>query len=126
MLVVLYMIPFEVWGLNIFHHGQLNECNDGEVATFDKCVDDFSNSVVGDDGAFAFLAPRYWDNPSPSTTFSFDNSHSSLLILFKIVSLEGWVGAMNVATSALGPTSQLQTNSAEVKPLFFMIYIRCA
>ena len=123
MLAILYMIPFAVWGLNIFH-GQLNECNDGEVANLNECVNEFSNSVVGDDGAFAFLAPRSWDDPSPSTTFSFDNFHSSLLILFEIVSLEGWIDAMNVATSSLGPTLQPQTNSAEVNSLFFMIYIQ--
>lgn len=123
LLAILYMIPFAVWGLNIFN-GLLNECNDSNSSGVGDCVNEFSNSVIGDDGDFLFLAPRSWDNPAPSTTFSFDNFRSSLLILFEIVSLEGWIDAMNVATSALGPTLQPQTNSAEVNSLFFMIYIQ--
>ncbi|KAL5522184.1 CCH1 [Sanghuangporus sanghuang] len=123
LLAILYMIPFAVWGLNIFN-GLLNECNDSNSSGVGDCVNEFSNSVIGDDGDFPFLAPRSWDNPAPSTTFSFDNFRSSLLILFEIVSLEGWIDAMNVATSALGPTLQPQTNSAEVNSLFFMIYIQ--
>ena len=125
MLAILYMIPYAVWGLNIFH-GLLNECNDtgSSISALGQCINEFENSVVGDNGDYPFLAPRVWDNPAPSTKFSFDNFRSSLLILFEIVSLEGWIDAMNVATSAVGIDFQPQTNFSQANAIFFLIYIQ--
>ncbi|KAI5121745.1 hypothetical protein M0805_009034 [Coniferiporia weirii] len=123
MLAILYMIPYAVWGLNIFH-GLLNECNDGSINGLSDCVNEYENNVLGDSNAFTFLVPRVWDNPAPSTTFSFDNFRSSLLILFEIVSLEGWIDVMSVATSAVGQNLQPQTNNAEANSIFFLIYIQ--
>lgn len=123
MLAILYMIPYAVWGLNIFH-GLLNECNDDNVLGLAECINEYENSVVGSNNDFTFLAPRSWNNPSPSTTFSFDSFRSSLLILFEIVSLEGWVDAMSVATSATGQNLQPQTNSSQSNSIFFLIYIQ--
>lgn len=123
MLAILYMIPYAVWGLNIFH-GLLNECNDTNVVGRSQCLNEYENSVVGDNNDFTFLAPRSWNNPSPSTTFSFDSFRSSLLILFEIVSLEGWIDAMGVATSATGVNLQPQTNNSQSNSIFFIIYIQ--
>jgi voltage-dependent calcium channel len=119
LLAILYMIPYAVWGLNIFN-GLLNECNDGDVSGRDTCVGEFTSSATGD--AFTFLVPRVWDNPAPSTRFSFDSFRSSLLILFEIVSLEGWTDAMGVATSATGRNQQPENNASEANALFFLIY----
>ena len=123
MLAILYMIPYAVWGLNIFH-GLLNECNDSNVTDRSECINEYSNSVVGNNGDFPFLSPRSWNNPNPSTTFSFDNFRSSLLILFEIVSLEGWIDVMGIATSAVGINVQPQTNNAESNSIFFLIYMQ--
>lgn len=123
MLAILYMIPYAVWGLNIFR-GLLNECNDDNVTGRYQCLNEFENSVIGDNSEFTFLAPRSWNNPSPSTTFSFDNFKSSLLILFEIVSLEGWIDAMGVATSAVGINLQPQTNNSQSNSIFFLIYMQ--
>ncbi|SJL17736.1 uncharacterized protein ARMOST_21297 [Armillaria ostoyae] len=71
--------------------------------------------------AFGFVARRVWDHPSPSTTFSFDFK-SSLLILFEIMSLEGWIDAMGVATSITDANQQPLTNASEYNALFFVIY----
>ncbi|KAJ6583225.1 hypothetical protein B0H10DRAFT_2340382 [Mycena sp. CBHHK59/15] len=68
-------------------HDPMNECNDTSVAGAETCTNEY-NTVYGN--AFGFLAPRVWDNPAPSTVFSFDSFRASLLILFEIVSLEGW------------------------------------
>jgi voltage-dependent calcium channel len=119
LLAILYMIPYAVWGLNIFS-GLLNECNDGEVVGLADCTNEFAYSATDD--AFPFLVPRVWDNPAPSTKFSFDNFRSSLLILFEIVSLEGWTDAMGVATAATGKELQPENNASEVNALFFLIY----
>jgi hypothetical protein len=118
-LALLYMIPYTVWGLNIFN-GKMNECNDGGVGGADTCVNEFTNTVYGD--VFGFAVPRVWDNPAPSTVFSFDSFRSSLLILFEIVSLEGWVDVMGVATSITGNNSQPQTNAAQINAIFFLVY----
>src|ERR1700722_13700727 len=68
-LALLYMIPYAVWGLNIFA-GVMNECNDTSVSGIAECINEFNNTVYGSD--FGFLVPHVWDNPAPSTTFSFD------------------------------------------------------
>jgi voltage-dependent calcium channel len=124
MLALLYMIPYAVWGLNIFN-GLTDLCNDGTVAGLSDCVNEYNNSVVtsGNGGpAFSFPVPRVWANPSPSTTFSFDSFRASLLILFEIVSLEGWIDVMGVVTSITGPNQQPQTNASQVNAIFFVIY----
>ncbi|CAK5278246.1 unnamed protein product [Mycena citricolor] len=118
-LAILYMIPYAVWGLNIFN-GKMNECNDSSVTGADTCNNEYTNTVFGN--AFGFVVPRVWDNPAPSTVFSFDSFRASLLILFEIVSLEGWVDVMGVATSITGNNSQPQTNVAQINSLFFLIY----
>ncbi|KAI0050088.1 hypothetical protein FA95DRAFT_1487881 [Auriscalpium vulgare] len=119
MLAILYMIPYAVWGLNIFA-GLTNQCNDGSASGIGDCINEFESPVVGD--AFAFPVPRVWDHPSPSTTFSFDSFRASLLILFEIVSLEGWIDVMGVATSITGRGLQPQTNASQVNAIFFLIY----
>ena len=98
----------------------MNECNDGNVNGLGDCTNEYVNTVIGD--SFGFPVPRVWDNPSPSTTFSFDNFRSSLLILFEIVSLEGWIDVMQVATSITGVDSQPQNNASQVNAIFFLIY----
>jgi voltage-dependent calcium channel len=118
-LALLYMIPYAVWGLNIFN-GKMDKCNDNNAHGISDCINEFTNNVYGT--SFGYLTPHVWSRPSPSTTFSFDNFRSSLLILFEIVSLEGWIDVMNVATSITGPGLQPQTNAAQANAIFFVIY----
>ena len=118
-LALLYMIPYAVWGLNIFN-GKVERCNDTAVQGISDCINEFPNNIYGT--SFGYLTPHVWTHPSPSTTFSFDNFRSSLLILFEIVSLEGWIDVMNVATSIVGPGLQSQTNVAQANAIFFVIY----
>ncbi|KAL0066269.1 calcium channel protein [Marasmius tenuissimus] len=119
-LAVLYMIPYAVWGLNIFA-GKMNQCNDGDVQNASECVGEYTNTPI-DDGKFGFLAPRVWDHPAPSTKFSFDDFKSSLLILFEIVSLEGWIDVMQTAMSITGELEQPQQNVAQGNAVFFLVY----
>jgi hypothetical protein len=118
-LALLYMIPYAVWGLNIFA-GKMRSCNDSSVANLSECVGYYQNTVVGE--SFGFLVPRVWANPYPSTHFSFDTFKESLLILFEIVSLEGWTDVMFAATTITGKDQQLQTNASQVNAIFFLIY----
>ncbi|KAJ3714680.1 Ion transport protein-domain-containing protein [Lentinula raphanica] len=119
LLAILYMIPYAVWGLNIFA-GKLTTCNDGNASGMDDCTNEYVNTYIND--AFGYPVPRVWDNPAPSTKFSFDNFGSSLLILFEIVSLEGWIDVMQAAASAVGDGLQPQTNASQWNALFFLIY----
>jgi hypothetical protein len=118
-LALLYMIPYAVWGLNIFN-GKMDSCNDNNARGISDCINEFTTNIYGT--SFGYLTPHVWSRPSPSTTFSFDNFRSSLLILFEIVSLEGWIDVMNVATSITGPGLQPQTNAAQANAIFFVIY----
>jgi hypothetical protein len=89
------------------------------------CVNEYQANVVTDPAsgpAFTYPVPRVWANPSPSTTFSFDSFRASLLILFEIVSFEGWIDVMGVVTSITGPDLQPQTNASQVNAIFFVIY----
>jgi voltage-dependent calcium channel len=124
MLAMLYMIPYAVWGLNIFA-GLTNTCNDNNASGMSDCINEYENSVVTSSTgspALGFPVPRVWANPSPSTTFSFDTFRASLLILFEIVSLEGWIDVMGVVTSITGPNLQPQTNASQVNAIFFVVY----
>lgn len=118
-LAILYMIPYAVWGLNIFA-GRMNTCNDTSVSGISSCIGEYSNTIYGT--SFGFLTPRVWDKPSPSTTFSFDNFRSSLLILFEIVSLEGWIDVMWFSASITGKGQQPSNDVSQVNALFFMVY----
>ncbi|KAI8976389.1 Ion transport protein-domain-containing protein [Trametes punicea] len=121
LLAILYMIPYAVWGLNIFA-GVTNECNDNSVSGITECINEYSTGVVNDGNSFTYLVPRVWDNPAPSTTFSFDTFRQSLLILFEIVSLEGWIDVLGVAMSVTGEGQQPQTNASVGNSIFFLIY----
>jgi hypothetical protein len=119
LLAILYMIPYAVWGLNIFA-GKLNTCNDTSASGMSNCTDEYVNTYINN--AFGYPVPRVWNNPAPSTIFSFDNFGASLLILFEIVSLEGWVDVMDAAASAVGIGLQPQINASQWNALFFLIY----
>jgi hypothetical protein len=118
-LAILYMIPYAVWGLNIFA-GRMRSCNDTDVKNMAECTGEFQNAVLGD--SFGYMVPRVWDNPSPSTSFSFDSFKASFLILFEIVSLEGWIDVMYTAASITGQDQQPQTNASQANAIFFLIY----
>ena len=123
LLAILYMIPYAVWGTNIFA-GLMDTCNDTGVTSIGECVNEFQNGFVGDSSApaFTYYVPRVWDNPAPSTKFSFDSFRASLLILFEIVSLEGWIDVMSIAVSITGQGQQPRQNVSQANAIFFLIY----
>ncbi|EIW77746.1 hypothetical protein CONPUDRAFT_167813 [Coniophora puteana RWD-64-598 SS2] len=118
-LAILYLIPFSVWGTNVFA-GLFKQCNDQNASGYSGCTNEYVNTIYGD--AFGFPVPRVWSDPSPSTTFSFDNFQASLLILFEIISLEGWIDVMTAAMALTGFDNQPQTNAAQTNAIFFLIY----
>ncbi|SCV68841.1 BQ2448_962 [Microbotryum intermedium] len=119
LLAILYLIPFAVWAQNLFG-GLLFSCNDSNVSFKAQCAGEYAASAVSD---WNFLQPRVWDNPSGNpSVWSFDNFSSSLLILFEIISLEGWVDVMLSVMQITGPDQQPQTNAYQWSALFFVFF----
>lgn len=118
-LSLLYIIPYAVWGQNLFA-GLLYSCNDQSpgIATKLDCHGEFSAKPLH----WTFLAPRTWRNPTEGSQYSFDDFKSALLILFEIMSLEGWVDVMTAAMSIVGRDKQPQPDAQEVNALFFLVY----
>lgn len=113
------MIPYAVWGQNIFS-GRMFACNDDTSLGKDDCQNEFLASPV--DNSLTFMAPRVWENPSPSTSFSFDSFGDSFLILFEIVSLEGWIDVLKAALDITGVNQQPGVNISQVNAIFFVLY----
>ncbi|EST08271.2 Ion transport domain protein [Kalmanozyma brasiliensis GHG001] len=118
-LSILYIIPYAIWGQNLFA-GLLYSCNDGSnsIQTKFDCSGEYSSSP----GNFNFLAPRVWGNPTEGSVYSFDDFKGAMLILFEIISLEGWIDVMTAAMSVAGRDQQLQNDNRQVNALFFLIY----
>lgn len=120
-LMLLYLIPFAIWGLNIFMK-RLSSCNDtsGDVEWRLQCTGEFEHNAVG---KLDFLAPRVWANPSfGGSIWAFDDFRQSVLILFEIVSLEGWIDVMESVMNIVGIDQQQQTNHSQWNAIFFVIF----
>ncbi|KOS15414.1 cch1-calcium channel (alpha subunit) [Malassezia pachydermatis] len=118
-LALLYIIPYAVWGQNLFA-GLLYACTDtsSSIVTKLDCHGEYSSSPLN----WAFLAPRVWENPSEGSKYSFDDFKSALLILFEIVSLEGWIDVMTRAMSITGRDRQPDRDASQHNAVFFLIY----
>jgi hypothetical protein len=83
-------------------------------------VGEFMASPVAE---FQFLAPRVWANPSfGGSIWAFDSFRESMLILFEIVSLEGWTDVMSTAMNIVGINQQPSVNNEQWNSLFFVIF----
>ncbi|WFD43180.1 calcium channel protein [Malassezia psittaci] len=118
-LALLYIIPYAVWGQNLFA-GLLYACNDDSSSILSKldCHGEYSSQPLN----WSYLAPRVWANPTEGSQYSFDDFKSSLLILFEIVSLEGWVNVMTQAMMITSRDMQPQTDASQHNAIFFLIY----
>ena len=108
--------------LNIFA-GRSYSCNDSLSSGLTACIGEYVSSPV--DNSLPFLAPRVWANPgldSTTTVWSFDSFRQSVLILFEIVSLEGWIDVMSASMNIVGKDVQAQENASQWNALFFLIF----
>lgn len=119
LLALLYIIPYAVWGQNLFA-GLLYSCNDDgdHIQTKLDCHGEYASTPLN----WSFLAPRAWHNPSDGSIYSFDDFKSALLILFEIVSLEGWIDVMTRAMSITGRDRQPSPDASQHNAIFFLIY----
>ena len=119
-LMILYIIPFAVWGMRIFA-GLLYYCNDDDATGLTDCIQEYNSSPVDD--SLSFLAPRAWDNPTfDGSKWAFNSFRESILILFEIVSLEGWIDVMASVMNIVGKDQQPSTNASQWNAIFFVLF----
>lgn len=122
-LTVMYIVPFAVWGQNIFA-GLLFNCNDGGPNILGKaqCLGEFvgpPTSLSDGPANFNFLQPRVWSNPY---VYSFDSFQSAVLILFEIISLEGWINVMVSLMSITGKDQQPNQDANQINAVYSLVY----
>jgi general stress protein CsbA len=107
--------------LNIFS-GLLYSCNDDTVAGKAQCVGLYLTSSI--DNSLSYLVPRVWSNPQKigETHFSFDDFPASLLVLFEIISLEGWIDVMSTAMAIVGRDQQPEDLHSQWNSIFFLVF----
>lgn len=109
-----FLIPFAIYGVNLFN-GKMVECNDDDVSgSLDACVGEYFSSPYNWD----VLAPRAASNPY----YDFDNFGDSLFILFQIVSQEGWTDVRESAMSITGVGTQPDDFNQAENGLFFVVF----
>ncbi|PHH80248.1 hypothetical protein CDD80_2271 [Ophiocordyceps camponoti-rufipedis] len=110
------LIPFAVYGLNLFN-GKMIACNDSDgVSVLDSCFGEYGSTPFKDD--WLMLAPRVASNPY----FNFDDFGSSLFTLFQIVSQEGWTDVSFAAQNIVGRGKQPQNLAAQGNAMFFVVF----
>ena len=111
------LIPFAIYGLNLFR-GQMVTCNDGSgsIIRLEDCTGEYLSAPYSSE--WEFLSPRVAENPY----FSFDDFGSAILILFTIVSQEGWVDVSFQAQSITGIGFQPQFGAAKENAVFFVVF----
>lgn len=93
-------------------------CNDssGGITNLTDCFGEWNSTPFSN--KWNILAPRVAANPY----YNFDNFGSSLLILFQIVSQEGWIDVMWSAESITGQGLQPQYFASQGNAMFFVIF----
>lgn len=116
LLSISLVIPFAIYGVNIFA-GLFFSCNDEDdaIVTNEQCIDEFENSIYN----FNVLMPRVWNNPFG---YNFDDFKSALLILFEIISGEGWIDVMTTSMDIVGRDFSPQSNVSKWNALFFIFF----
>ncbi|KAK9762450.1 hypothetical protein K7432_011791 [Basidiobolus ranarum] len=114
LLSLCFVLPFSIYGLNIFA-GLMYSCNDTgqNILTQADCKGMFLDSNMN------IWKPRVWSNPN---NFNFDSFRSSLLILFEILSNEGWVNVMLTTMKIKGFNIQPESHYSWYNAIFFMLY----
>ncbi|KAG0336009.1 calcium channel protein, partial [Podila humilis] len=113
LLSITLIIPFAIYGMRMFS-GLFFFCNDGgeTIQSINDCVGTYTT----DDGV---VVPRVWSNPHE---YSFNNFGASFLILFEIVSQEGWTGVMESARNIVGLGLQPSQDASRYNGIFFVLY----
>uniref|UniRef100_T1INA8 Ion transport domain-containing protein n=1 Tax=Strigamia maritima TaxID=126957 RepID=T1INA8_STRMM len=105
-LLIILMFVFASYGVQMYG-GRLARCNDPEILSREKCVGVFMRKIFvtkmklkpGENETHpAMLVPRV-ANPR---NFNFDTLGRSLLTLFEVLSLEGWLDIRDIIIDRMG------------------------
>ena len=109
------LIPYAIWGLNIFN-GLMYSCNDLYTATNKtNCIGEYNSSPQN----WNVWAPRSFANPQ---FYNFDDFASSLVILFEIVSQEGWINVLTSAMAIVGIDQNPRIDASPLNAIFFVSF----
>ncbi len=106
LLIVLIFI-FANYGIQIYG-GKLARCNDVRIQTKKDCVGLYKRNLfvsklrLDNKTMPSMWVPRAWSNPY---NFDFDSIGNSMLALFEVLSLEGWLEVRDVIIDRMGPVS---------------------
>ncbi|KAF8927182.1 calcium channel protein [Dissophora ornata] len=114
MLCMALLVPFAIYGMRLFS-GLFFSCNDGSNSI--QSIGDCTGTFMDPDNQL--VMPRVWANPH---VYSFDNFGASFLILFEIVSQEGWIGVMETARNIVGLGLQSNTDASRYNGIFFVLF----
>eukprot|EP00698_Gefionella_okellyi_P018331 TRINITY_DN5483_c0_g2_i1.p1 TRINITY_DN5483_c0_g2~~TRINITY_DN5483_c0_g2_i1.p1 ORF type:complete len:1929 (+),score=445.39 TRINITY_DN5483_c0_g2_i1:678-5789(+) len=114
-IAVLFVAVVFVWGILGTHlfGGTFASCNDNTAVSIADCVGEFIDPDLG------YLMPRVWANPP----FSFDNVGYSMMTLFEVATLEGWLDVVNAATDAGGVDLQPVRLRQSQAILYFAVFV---
>lgn len=107
------LFPYTVWGLNLFN-GKLTQCTDEDVANFNECVNEYKSTPFN----WEVYAPRALDEPY----YDFNSFPHSLLVMFGIISLEGWVDVLDSVMSITGKGYNPVTFASRYNGIFPISY----
>ncbi|RUS24570.1 Ion transport protein-domain-containing protein [Jimgerdemannia flammicorona] len=113
------LIPFALYGQNVFQ-GLFYSCNDNGVLDRGTCIGESQQTMSAPqpDTSLVYM-PRVWANPY---VYSFDSFWAALLILFEIVSGEGWVNVEITSMQIVGKNLNSQPDASQLNGIFFMVY----
>lgn len=108
-LLVVLMFVFANYGIQMYG-GKLARCNDAKIINKKDCVGMFKRSlfvtklkIKGENSKHPSIwVPRVWSNPY---NFNFDSIGDSMLALFEVLSLEGWLEVRDIIIDRMGPVN---------------------
>ena len=112
LLSITLIVPFAAWGVNLFKD-RLSSCNDG--SGLDGCIAEYSTEVLN----WNILMPKVYSAP----ILEMDDFGSSLLTLFEIISLEGWVDLLENMVNSTGVGTPMRLFASPENALFVVIFI---
>jgi sodium leak channel non-selective protein len=104
------LFVFAAFGVVLFGDGKLKKCNDFSIdsAHPENCTGFFSQKILvsnelhlnNDVNPRKLMVPRAFTNPR---NFNFDTMQNSMLTLFEVLSLKGWVEVRDVMINRIEP-----------------------
>ncbi|CAF0718540.1 unnamed protein product [Brachionus calyciflorus] len=106
-LLVVLMFVFANYGIQMYG-GKLARCNDAKILDKKNCTGMYKRTLFvtklklqGESSRHPSIwVPRVWSNPY---NFNFDSIGTSMLALFEVLSLEGWLEVRDVIIERMGP-----------------------